>query len=80
MVSGSEVSTGGFLSAFALVSSFKVGNQLREFVVFSVKVGHRQLKDCCKALQCLQIGLVHTRFVSVDACAGDELVQASFDA
>jgi hypothetical protein len=54
-------------------------DELGEVVVFSVEVGHRHGKLGGKSAGKRIVNLVHTQFVSVDARAGDEVVEARCD-
>jgi len=53
---------------------------LREFVVFGIKVRHREVEDLSQLLHGLQVGLVDAGFVAVDAGARDEIVETCVDA
>lgn len=65
--------------AVALARRPKFPDQLCKLIVFGVEVGQRQSKYFCQTLHDLQIGLMNACLVAVDACAGDEIVQARLD-
>lgn len=58
----------------------EIPDQLGKFVVFSIEVRDRYTEDSRQPLQRLQIWLVDARLIAIDASAGDEIVQTSFDA